>query len=214
MTEVGQEAAKLRDEGAVEMAREAIAYVRRHYDEGIFPPPLPGVRNAEVYDREAAAAARLTCDNILREFNERLSEQAAGVVPLPPASREPVDVAALDESTVASVWVAEFIKVVPDADEGLMLGWFANAIERGRRAGYSEGAADASALLAESPAAPVSLPAPKLADAPTPINLIANLLRAGQVVGLDPREMMKNALDELAREYDVAESKNAPRVSP
>ena len=64
-----------------EVAREAIADVRRWYDESIFPPRPPGV-HTEVYDGEAAAVARLTCDNILRELNERLSEDEDDEVPL------------------------------------------------------------------------------------------------------------------------------------
>jgi hypothetical protein len=52
-------------------AIDAIAYVRRWYDESIFPP-RPPVPHAEVYDGEAAAVARATCDNILREFEARL----------------------------------------------------------------------------------------------------------------------------------------------
>lgn len=31
----------------------------------------------------------------------------------------------------AAVWAAEFVKLHPDADEGMMLGWFANAIMAG-----------------------------------------------------------------------------------
>jgi hypothetical protein len=54
-------------------ALEAIMSVRRWYDESIFPPRPPGP-HTEVYDGEAAAVARLTCDNILREFRERLEE--------------------------------------------------------------------------------------------------------------------------------------------
>jgi hypothetical protein len=59
---------------ADEIARDAIAYVRRHYDERIFPPSERGRPHSDVYDGEAAAVARLTCDNILREFEERLAE--------------------------------------------------------------------------------------------------------------------------------------------
>lgn len=60
--------------GDIEIAREAIAFVREHYDESIFPPRPKG-RHTEVYDGEAAAVARLTCDNILAEFNKRLGEK-------------------------------------------------------------------------------------------------------------------------------------------
>lgn len=38
-------------------------------------------------------------------------------------------------TTDAQVWAEEFAKVQPTVDEGLMIGWFANAIETGRRAG-------------------------------------------------------------------------------
>lgn len=46
-----------------------------------------------------------------------------------------VDEKLLRSTTDAAVWTNEFIKVVPDADWGLMVGWFANAIETGRDAG-------------------------------------------------------------------------------
>lgn len=35
----------------------------------------------------------------------------------------------------ASVWARAFVELFPDADEGLMLGWFANAIETGYEIG-------------------------------------------------------------------------------
>ena len=57
-------------------AKEAIAEVRRWYDERIFPPRPPG-RHTEVYDGEAAAVARMTCDNILREYENRVAPQEA-----------------------------------------------------------------------------------------------------------------------------------------
>jgi hypothetical protein len=60
-----------RRESTESMAREAIAYVRQWYDESIFPPRPKGP-HTEVYDAEAAAVARLTCDNILLEFEHRL----------------------------------------------------------------------------------------------------------------------------------------------
>jgi hypothetical protein len=63
-------------DGTVEMAEAAIAAVRQWYDESIFPPRPPG-RHSEVYDGEAAVVARLTCDNILREFRERLAERSS-----------------------------------------------------------------------------------------------------------------------------------------
>jgi hypothetical protein len=55
-------------------ARGAIAYIRAHYDEAIFPPRPKGP-HSEVYDSEFAACARLICDNILREFERRLAEE-------------------------------------------------------------------------------------------------------------------------------------------
>lgn len=56
-----------------QVAEDAIAYTRAYYDEEIFPPRPPG-RHSEVYDGEAAAVARLTCDNILREFRKRMED--------------------------------------------------------------------------------------------------------------------------------------------
>ena len=56
----------------------AIRHVREHYDESIFPARPKGP-HTEVYDGEAAAVARLTCDNILQEIVRRLNEPA--VVP-------------------------------------------------------------------------------------------------------------------------------------
>ena len=51
-------------------------------------------------------------------------------------------VAKLLSTTDAQVWAQEFMKVYDDLviviDEGLMIGWFANAIEVGRAAGASE----------------------------------------------------------------------------
>jgi len=35
------------------------------------------------------------------------------------------------------------------------------------------------------------------------VNPITNILRAGQIVGLDPREMVAIALDELRREQEA-----------
>ncbi len=49
-----------------------------------------------------------------------------------------VDDARLLGTTDASIWVEEFQKVCSGVDEGLMLGWFANAIEVGRAAGRQE----------------------------------------------------------------------------
>ena len=40
--------------------------------------------------------------------------------------------------TDGSKWAKEFTKKFPDVDEGLMLGWFCNAIEAGREAGYKK----------------------------------------------------------------------------
>jgi hypothetical protein len=39
------------------------------------------------------------------------------------------------DTTDASVWAARFVALFPEADEGLMLSWFASAIETGRAAG-------------------------------------------------------------------------------
>lgn len=50
------------------IAERAISDVREHYDESIFPPRPKGP-HSEVYDGEAAAVARLTCDNTLHEFH-------------------------------------------------------------------------------------------------------------------------------------------------
>jgi len=44
-------------------------------------------------------------------------------------SKPTIDQDKLLTSTDAQVWATEFAKVRPDVDEGLMLGWFANAIE-------------------------------------------------------------------------------------
>lgn len=56
------------------MAKRAIGDARRWYDESIFPPRPPGP-HSEVYDGEAAAVARLTCDNVLREFDTLYNEE-------------------------------------------------------------------------------------------------------------------------------------------
>ena len=45
---------------------------------------------------------------------------------------EVVDEGRLRGCTDARVWAEEFVKVCPDVDEGLMIGWFANAIETSR----------------------------------------------------------------------------------
>jgi len=44
-----------------------------------------------------------------------------------------VDAQRLYATTDASVWAEEFAKVQPDVDKGLMIGWFANAIETARQ---------------------------------------------------------------------------------
>jgi hypothetical protein len=44
----------------------------------------------------------------------------------------------LYSTTDAAVWAREFVSLFPDADEGLMIGWFANAIETGRRHGCQD----------------------------------------------------------------------------
>ena len=40
-----------------------------------------------------------------------------------------MDTQRLYATTDAAVWAEEFAKVRPDVDQGLMIGWFANAIE-------------------------------------------------------------------------------------
>jgi hypothetical protein len=59
---------------AEEAARTAIAHVREHYDEAIFPPRPKGP-HTEVYNSEFAACARLTCDNVLAAFERFLYEE-------------------------------------------------------------------------------------------------------------------------------------------
>ena len=39
-------------------------------------------------------------------------------------------------TTDATVWARHFVELFPAANEELMLGWFANAIETGRSAGH------------------------------------------------------------------------------
>lgn len=41
-------------------------------------------------------------------------------------------------TTNAQEWAAEFCRLNPDMDEGLMISWFANAIETGRNFGRKE----------------------------------------------------------------------------
>lgn len=60
-------------------------------------------------------------------------------------SPEP-DIKKLYATTDAWVWTEEFAKVAPDADKGLMVGWFANAIEIGREAGYRQRCAEESEI--------------------------------------------------------------------
>jgi hypothetical protein len=43
--------------------------------------------------------------------------------------------AVLHGTTDAAVWAREFVALFPPVDEGLMISWFANAIEIGRTAG-------------------------------------------------------------------------------
>lgn len=45
-------------------------------------------------------------------------------------------------TTDATVWAHEFVAQIPEVDEGLMITWFANAIEVGRSAGRAEAQAD------------------------------------------------------------------------
>lgn len=57
------------------------------------------------------------------------------------------------ETTDAKVWAEEFVRIVTDpgnpgadpTDAGFMVGWFANAIERGRTAGYHQAMSEAAA---------------------------------------------------------------------
>lgn len=61
----------------------------------------------------------------------------AGTTPAAAAGANTVDQERLYATTDAMVWAEEFAKVCPDVDQGLMLSWFANAIEVGRAAGPS-----------------------------------------------------------------------------
>lgn len=58
-----------------------------------------------------------------------------------PMSTE-VDENALRATTDAAVWARAFLRVVHDLDgdfdEGFVIGWFANAIETGRAAGFKD----------------------------------------------------------------------------
>jgi hypothetical protein len=56
--------------------------------------------------------------------------------------RPNVDEERLYSTTDARVWAEEFGKVRPDIDQGLMICWFANAIETGRDAGHRAATAD------------------------------------------------------------------------
>jgi hypothetical protein len=69
----------------------------------------------------------------------------APVAPEPTIKERAMPTPAVDQdrlyaTTRADVWAEEFAKVCPEVDRGLMLGWFANAIETGRSAGRSEAA--------------------------------------------------------------------------
>ncbi len=44
-----------------------------------------------------------------------------------------VDLNRLYSTDDATVWAEEFAKVRPDVDQGLMVGWFANAIETAKK---------------------------------------------------------------------------------
>jgi len=54
----------------------------------------------------------------------------------------PTETNALLETTDAQEWAQEFMRLFGDRrdeiDEGLMISWFANAIETGRRAGEGQ----------------------------------------------------------------------------
>lgn len=54
---------------AITLCKLAIASVRAHYPESVFPP------DGESLDCKSAFMARVTCDNILRELDERLDEE-------------------------------------------------------------------------------------------------------------------------------------------
>ena len=61
----------------------------------------------------------------------------------------------LRSTTDAAVWAEEFCRVmrayvVPVIDEGLMISWFANAIEMGRQAGHEQGYAAGMTAAAEA----------------------------------------------------------------
>jgi len=63
---------------AITLCKLAIASVRARYPESVFPP------DGEALDCKSAYMARLTCDNVLRELNERLAEEKeleGGVAP-------------------------------------------------------------------------------------------------------------------------------------
>lgn len=47
-----------------------------HWKKGPLPPRPPGP-HSEMYDGEAASVARLTCDNVTREFNMLYENPAA-----------------------------------------------------------------------------------------------------------------------------------------
>jgi hypothetical protein len=59
------------------------------------------------------------------------------------SSRSPDEESAGDTldrlGTDAQLWAREFVALAPPTDVGTMIGWFANAIETGRSAGYSRG---------------------------------------------------------------------------
>lgn len=44
-----------------------------------------------------------------------------------------VDTERLYATTDAAVWAEEFAKVCPEVDEGLMIGWFSNAMETAKQ---------------------------------------------------------------------------------
>lgn len=53
--------------------------------------------------------------------------------------------------TDAQLWAREFVRLAPPTDEGTMIGWFANAIEVGRSAGYARGREDQAAGIGTWP---------------------------------------------------------------
>ncbi len=66
------------------------------------------------------------CAAAIRAYGASLSPPAAV------GASKPVDTDRLYSTTDGRVWAAEFAKVRPDVDEGLMIGWFANCAENAK----------------------------------------------------------------------------------